>query len=218
MRLVGSLTPLVRDVRGAERHRVLRVRIHRDRLPGRLANHLRHERDARAAADEQHPIEILEAELRAAGRPAERIDRLADAGTDHLLEFGAGQSHLLLDAGQEDLDRRIRIGRQRLLGPPAFLPQTGEGGERGRVVRVQLDPGRSNDGHRAGEERLVEVDPAEPLHAFGTAELLEPGLGLAQDGRVERAATEVVDRDDRAGRHALLPGVVDGGRFGLGQQ
>ena len=70
----------------------------------------------------------------------------------------------------------------------------------------------------AGEERLVEVDAAEPLHPLGPAQLLEAGLGLAQDRRVERPAAEVVDGDDRAGRDPLLPGVVDGGRLGLGQE
>ena len=83
---------------------------------------------------------------------------------------------------------------------------------------VELDAGRPDQGHRAGEDRLVEVDAAEPLHALGSAELLEAGLGLAQDRRVERAAAEVVDRDDRAGRDALLARVVDRRRLRLGQQ
>ena len=69
-----------------------------------------------------------------------------------------------------------------------------------------------------GEERLVEVDAAEPLHPLRAAELLEPVLGLAQDRGVERPAAEVVDGDDRAGRDPLLLGVVDGRRLGLGQQ
>ena len=81
-----------------------------------------------------------------------------------------------------------------------------------------VDAGGADHGHDAGEQRLVEVDAAEPLHALGPAELLEPGLGLAQDRRVERPAAEVVDRDDRADRHALLPRVVDRGRLGLGEQ
>ena len=83
---------------------------------------------------------------------------------------------------------------------------------------VELDARRADHGHRAGEERLVEVDAAEPLHPLGPAELLEAGLGLAQDRRVERAAAEVVDGDDGAGRDALLARVVDGGGLGLGQE
>ena len=55
-----------------------------------------------------------------------------------------------------------------------------------------------------GEQRLVEVDAAEAFHALGAAELLEAVLGLAQDRRVEGAAAEVVDRDDRAGRDPFL--------------
>ena len=87
-----------------------------------------------------------------------------------------------------------------------------------RIVRVDGDAGQADLGHHAGEERLVEVDPAQPLHPLGSPELFEAVLGLAQDRGVERPAAEVVDGDDRAGRHALLLGVVDGGRLGLGQE
>ena len=87
----------------------------------------------------------------------------------------------------------------------------------GRVVGVDLDALRGDQLHRASEQRLVEVDAAEPLEALGLTEQLEPVVGLAQDRRVERAAAEVVDRDDRAGRHALLAGVVERGRLGLGE-
>ena len=87
-----------------------------------------------------------------------------------------------------------------------------------RVVRVDRHAGSADLGHHAGEERLVEVDAAQPLHPLGPAELLEAVLGLAQDRGVERPAAEVVDGDDRTGRHAFLLGIVDGGRLGLGQQ
>ena len=69
-----------------------------------------------------------------------------------------------------------------------------------------VDAASADLGHHAGEERLVEVDPAEALHPLGSPELLEAVLGLAQDRGVERPAAEVVDGDDRAGRHALLAG------------
>ena len=79
-------------------------------------------------------------------------------------------------------------------------------------------PSGADHGHDPGEERLVEVDAAEALHALGPAELLEPVVGLAQDGRVEGAATEVVDGDHGPGGDAFLAGVVDRRRLGLGQE
>ena len=49
-----------------------------------------------------------------------------------------------------------------------------------------------------GEDRLVEVDAAEPLDALGLAEDLDAAGALAQHRGVERAAAEVVDGDDVA--------------------
>ena len=121
-------------------------------------------------------------------------------------------------AGQVDRDRRVGVGRQALLRAPALLAQPGDARERGRVVRVERDAGGPDRGHDVGEDRFVEVDPAESLHALRTTELVEPVLGLAQDRGVERAAAEVVDGDHLARRDALLEGVVEGGGLRLGDE
>ena len=68
------------------------------------------------------------------------------------------------------------------------------------------------------EDRLVEVDAAEPLDALGRAEHLPAAGGPAEDRGVERAAPEVVDRDDLAGFEPFVRGVVDRRRLGLGEQ
>ena len=121
------------------------MRIDRDRAAGRLADHLRDERDARRAADQQDAVEPVELEPGALDRPPERPDRLGDPRPDHLLEFLAGQAHLGLETGQDDLDRRVGIGREGLLGPAAFLAQSGDGGQRrpGRSGRPSAPAART---------------------------------------------------------------------------
>jgi hypothetical protein len=85
-------------------------------------------------------------------------------------------------------------------------------------VRVDRDPVVAQEADDAAEQRLVDIDATEALDLLGPAELLEAVLGLAQDRRVERPATEVVDPDDRPDRYPLLLVVMDGGRLGFGQQ
>ena len=120
--------------------------------------------------------------------------------------------------GQRDRDRRVGVGRQRLLGAAALVAQPGLTDADLRVGRVG---GRHEPAERrvdVGEHGLVDVDAAEALHALGRAEQLEAGLGLADDRGVERAAAEVVHGDDLAGFDPLLAGVGDGGRLGLGDE
>ncbi len=86
------------------------------------------------------------------------------------------------------------------------------------LVRIDLDALCGGVLDRPPEQRLIEVDAAEPLQPLRLTKELETLVGLAQDRGVERPATEVVDRHDRAGRHPLLARVVEGGRLGLRQQ
>ena len=68
------------------------------------------------------------------------------------------------------------------------------------------------------EHGLVEVDATEALDALRLAERLEAVAGAPQHGGVERAAAEVVDRDDVAHVDALTGGEVHGGRLRLGDE
>ena len=68
------------------------------------------------------------------------------------------------------------------------------------------------------EHQLVEVDPAEPLHALRPAEQAEALRVLVDDGGVERAAAEVVDGDRGARLDALGRRVVQRGGLRLGQE
>ena len=76
---------------------------------------------------------------------------------------------------------------------------------------------RADHGHDPVENRLVEVDAAELIHRLRTAKLIEAVLGPPQDRRFEGAAAKVVDGDHGPCRHALLTGVLNGGRLRLAQ-
>ena len=66
------------------------------------------------------------------------------------------------------------------------------------------------------DDHLVEVDTTQPFEPFGRPEDLGAAFVALHDGRVERAAAEVVDGDDVAGREAAEADVVQrgGDRFG----
>jgi hypothetical protein len=68
------------------------------------------------------------------------------------------------------------------------------------------------------QHRLVEVDSAEAFDALGLAERDEAVLGAPQHRRVERAAAQVVDRDDLARVDALARRVVHRRGFGFGDE
>ena len=68
------------------------------------------------------------------------------------------------------------------------------------------------------DHHLVEVDAAESLEAFGRPEDLGTAFVALHDRRVERAAAEVIDRDDVAGREPTEAGVVHGGGYRLGYE
>ena len=93
-----------------------------------------------------------------------------------------------------------------------------EGGADGRVGRVELAQLAVERRVDVGEDRGVDVDAAQALDPLGHPDDLEPRLRLADHRSIERPAAEVVDGDDVARLDALLAGVVDGRRLGLGQQ
>ena len=197
---------------------MLGVGVQGDRSLGRLADHFGDERDPRAATDEQDAVHPAEAQAGASRGTIQGEDRLPDPRPDHRLELLAGEPDVGLDPGQGHGDGGVGVRRQALLGPTALLAQPGHAGQGRGVVRVEHDAGRPDGRHHVGEDGLVEVDPAEALHALGAAELLEALLGLAQDRGVERAPAEVVHGDHLAGRDPLLEGVVERGGLGLGDQ
>ena len=114
-------------------------------------------------------------------------------------------------------DRRARVGRQRLLGFDAVRTEPSHARLRHRIVGVETVERATEGRGDVREDGFVDVDPAEVLDAFRCAEDLEAVLGLAQDGGVERAAAEVVDRDRLARLHSLRRRVVDRRRFRLAQ-
>ena len=92
--------------------------------------------------------------------------------------------------------------------------------DRGRhrgIVGIEVVEPAERSGHVA-EHGSVEVDAAQPLDAFGRAEDGEAVAGRAQHGHVERAATEVVDRDRLAGLDPLGARVVNRRGLRLGKE
>jgi hypothetical protein len=155
---------------------VLRVRIHRVGPTGGLPDHLADERDPRAAAHQQDAVQILVLQTSAPHGAAEGLDGLPDPRLDHRFELDPGDPHVRLDDRQVDLDRRVGIRRERFLGPTALLAQPRHRSHHGRVARVELRAGRPDRIEHVPEERLIEIDAAEPLHAFWPAEELEAVL------------------------------------------
>ena len=94
-------------------------------------------------------------------------------------------------------------------------------GHRGRpwAPRVEAIEAVAHGAAHVGEDRLVEVDAAQALDALRPADDLEAVVvGAAHHGGVERAATQVVDRHDRARLQPALRGVEGGRGDRLGDQ
>ena len=127
---------------------------------------------------------------------------------DHVFELAAGEPDVEVAVRQEHRDGRLGVDRQRLLGRDAVLPQPGQRDAGLRVAQVELAERAAGAEVDVGEDRVVEVDAAEPLDALGAAEDVDAGGGsraLAQHGGVEGAAAEVVDRHRVAVGEVLGP-------------
>ena len=212
--------------RGALRDRVLRIGVHRDRPGQPLRHQLRHQRDPRRPADQQHRGELTRPTPRRADGGAQRVDRLLHLRADHRLELAAVQPHRPAARGQEHRDRHVGVGRERLLGLGALPAHPRDGGQHGGVGVVEVGERDRQPRPDVLEHDLVEVDAAEPVEPLRPPEQPEPrgperGLGpvgLAHDGRVERAAAQVVHGDGGPGRDPLLRGVVQRRGLRLGEQ
>ena len=190
---------------------MLRVRVGHHGATDGGAHHVRGQRNPGGTAGEQHGLEVLHGDASGLHSPLQRVDGLAHDGAHHVLELGARDAHLRLHIGQQHGHGGIAVRRQGLLGEDTLLAQTGERRTRGRVVGVQGGHGVADHLAHVGEHRFVEVDTAQPLDALRPAEQFETGGHLAQHGRVERAAAEVVHRDGLARLHALARRVLQGG-------
>ena len=120
--------------------------------------------------------------------------------------------------GHGDVDRRLRVRRQGLLGRGALGPQAGHRGTDGGIGGVELAQLPVEGGVDVGQHGVVDVDAAEALQPFGGAEQLGSVVAVAHDGGVEGAATEVEHGDGLAGFEPAEVGVVAGRRLRLGHQ
>jgi hypothetical protein len=158
----------------------------------RRRDHLGDQRDPGGAADQQHCAEVGGLDARGPQRAGQRADRRLDLGADHVFELAAGQADVEVPVRQEHRDGRLGVDREGLLRRDAILPQPGQGDAGLRVAQVELAQRAAGAEVDVGEDRVVEVDTAEPLDPLGAAEDVDADGALAQHGGVERAATEVV--------------------------
>ena len=86
----------------------------------------------------------------------------------------------------------------------------------GWVREIERPQGSAGGFVDLGQDGLVEVDPAEVLDPFGASHDFEPIRRLTQNGGVEGAAPEVVDRNDRPRLNSFVRRVEDGRRFWFG--
>ena len=122
-----------------------------------------------------------------------------------------------MPAGQHHRHDRLRVDRQCLLRSRALITQVRDCGRDRGIVWVEVVEAAEGAGDVA-EDRSVEVDAAEPFYSLRCAEDGEAVARRAQHGCVEGASAEVVDSDGLPGLDSFGAGVVDRGRFWLGQQ
>ena len=158
-----------RGDRGPERHPVLRVGVDRHRPAEGRRDQLGDERRARRPPTSSTVVTSPGSTSRRPQRPGERRDRVGQGRAHHLLVLGAGEPHLGLQLRQQHRDRDVAVGRQRLLGVDALLPQPGRGRHRGGIVGRQLVERRADGRGHVVVDGDVEVDPAEALDPLGRA-------------------------------------------------
>ena len=173
---------------------------------------------SRRATHEQNRVELLRRDLRRLEGALERRDRAVHRWPYHRLQLGPGQPDVRGQVGQQDGDGHVGVRGQGLLRRDALVPQAGDGVDHTGVFLVKLGELRAERPAHVTKNGRVEVDAAEALDPLRSAQDLEPDRRLAQHGRVEGAAAQVEDGDDRSRIDSLLLGVKDRCRLGLGRE
>jgi hypothetical protein len=172
------------------------------------AHRLADARHPGGAADHHHALHLVDRKAGITQRLARRCQRLADEARGHPVEFGLGQRRVHHFAGrQHGGDAHLGVLGQRFLGVARLGQQQPHVARRQRREAALLD-------HPA-EHALVEVVAAQRRVAVGR-EHFEHALGELEDGNIEGAAAEVVDRVDAFGR--VVEAVGDRRRGRLVQQ
>ena len=187
---------------------MLGMGVHRGRCGERGVQQFPDQRDPAATAHQHDGAQPVRGQPGRADRPFESGDRVAERGSDQVVELAAGQPERGGQSGQRDRQHRVGVGRQRLLRVHAVATQPGEPDHGVRVVRIDRGQAVAEHPDHVLEEGFVEVDAAEVFDALGRAEQAVAGRCLLQQAGVERAAAEVVHGDHVAGVHPGLGGVL----------
>ena len=169
-----------------------------------LANETTHERNTRRAANENHFVHVARLETRVTQSLAARHERALDDRPNHALELLTSQS----DAKHERLvlvrqvPFRLNDGLANFLHRLVRAREPGGGWRRPLLCSIH-DAGRHGEGGRgrlevcqhALDQKQIDVVTAKMCVAI-SRQHLEHTVFNAQDGDVEGAAAEIVDRDD----------------------
>ena len=185
-------------------------------LAGELVHEIRDRGHARAAADEDHVVDLRLVEPGVLDRLLERSATRLEQIAGHLLEAGAGQRHVEVQRtvgrrrDERQVDRRLlEVGELdlRLLG--RFLQAL-----RGHLVVREVDAVRVLElGDEPVDDALVPVVTAEVRVSRSRLDL-EHAVADLEHGHVERAAAEV-EHEDRLVVAFLVEPVRERGRGGL---
>ncbi|CAH0124488.1 hypothetical protein SRABI121_00555 [Microbacterium sp. Bi121] len=189
---------LQHEHRSAERSGAIRGGDERPVEP--LGQPLSDQRDMRGPADEQDVIHLVRPHLRVVQSALEGLHRAIERRVDHRVELRAGDPHARAAPGQGHGDGGVGVERERLLGRDARSPQPCKGhAVAGIRNRRAISAGGHADGvleHEVVEQRAPGVRQGDRL----TDDPILRRSVLAQHGRLERLATQVVDRGDAARR------------------
>ncbi|ENO91170.1 NAD-specific glutamate dehydrogenase [Thauera sp. 28] len=198
----------VRLHRGAQRDDLVGVQIG-ERLLAEVARHgtldVGH---AGGAADHDHALDFVRSEPRVTQGLAHRAQGLLHEGLGHFRELVAADDKIhLLARGQPDVDGCLLAGGEKLLRLARLHLQTTCILERRRRdARLVENP---------AEQTVVEVIAAQGRIAIGRQHLEDAAREL-EDGQVECAAAEVIDRIDAFG--SIVQAICDCRGGGLVEQ
>ena len=154
----------------ADGHVVLRMRAQGQRALELLLQQIPDDRHPAAAADQHDRREVGRLHSGTTQHPRRHGDALPDGGPDQRLELAPSQPYLRRIAGQRHGDRRLRFGRQVLLGLGAAAAHLRQSRPGLRVVGFQVAAAITESAQHEPEDRLVEVGPGRVLGAFALAE------------------------------------------------
>ncbi|OPZ06022.1 MAG: NAD-specific glutamate dehydrogenase [candidate division BRC1 bacterium ADurb.BinA292] len=201
--------------RRPDRHHLVGVDPLERRQAEELLHALLHQRNPRAPADQDDPLDRFGFQPRVAQPLAAAVDRLAHQRLDQILELVARDGDLQVQRlpvavrNERQADKRFHGRRQLALGRLGGVLQPAQ--RQQVVAQIDLVLRQEPFGQQV-HQQVVQVIAAQPAVA-GRDEHLKRLVFDIQDAEIERSAAEVVDRDDRLVLAPQAVGHRGGGRL-----